>query len=465
MWRHINQSVAINRVNMKVSLIMVRPRHSSYGIFSIAPLGIVYLGTILRDRGHEVTIYDESRSHIFNEKKGRISPALMDSHFIGLSVISPAANRGLRMLQAISRQNPRIRTGVGGPHVLGQEQAGEFARYADVVVQREGEAIIEEVIGGELNGIVEGPRIEDLDWLPIPDLSIMADHGRRLMDFFRLTPITTARGCPRNCEFCTVSNIHGKKVRRRSTELVMQELRQRALEGYRRIFFADDNFSVQPRKRMPLLEAMIREQEKGQWFESMIVQDEVAGILRGGKDYVQKMKQAGIKTVMLGVESFDDEKLQALHKGHNKTDSEQAIRLLQEQELIIYAFGMAKPEIDDQASIRRQFKKLREEGVTYADMTIETPFPGTPYWEKYKSQLTATKNGSPDWDQWTLLCPVIPTKYMSQKAFQREVKKNMQHFYSPLRALKRMLHGKIRSGLTILYVWLTTGRMYRSPHP
>lgn len=445
---------------MKVSLIMVRPRHSSYGIFSIAPLGLIYLGTILKHRGYDVTVYDEARGHIFNEKKGRMAPYLLDSDFIGLSVISPAANRGLRMLQAIDRQNPRIRTGVGGPHVLGQEQAGEFARYADVVVQREGEGIIEEVIGGQLNGIVNGPRIEDLDQLPIPDLSILAGNSQKLKDFFRLTPITTTRGCPRNCEFCTVSNIHGKKVRRRSTELVMRELRQRAGEGYRRIFFADDNFSVQPSKRTPMLDAMIREQGKGRWFESMIVQDEVPGILRGGSEYVQKMRRAGIKTVMLGVESFDDEKLHALHKTHSKTDSERAIRLLHNHGLIIYAFGMAKPEIDDRDSIRRQFKKLREEGVTYADMTIETPFPGTPYWEKYKSKLTATKNGLPDWDKWTLLCPVIPTHHMSQKAFQRAVKKNMQWFYSPLRALKRMLQGKIRSGLTILYVWFTTGRMY-----
>jgi len=446
---------------MKASFIMVRPRHSSYGIFSIAPLGIIYLATILKNKGYDVTVYDEARSHVFHEKRGYVAPHLLDSDFIGLSVISPAASRALRMLQAIDRQNPRIRKGVGGPHVLGREQAEEFASHADIVVQREGEAIIEEAVGGQLNGIVSGPRIEDLDQLPIPDMSIMADNNKRLTDFFRLTPVATTRGCPRNCEFCTVSNIHGKKVRRRSTELVVKELRQRAGEGYRRIFFADDNFSVQPGQRLPLLETMIREQEKGNWFESMIVQDEVPGILRGGKEYVQKMKRSGIKTVMLGVESFDDEKLHALHKTHSKTDSERAIRLLREQGLIIYAFGMAKPEIDDRNSIRRQFKKLREEGVTYADMTIETPFPGTPYWEKYKSRLTATQNGAPDWDRWTLLCPVIPTRHMSQKAFQKEVKRSMQQFYSPLRALGRMLQGKVRSGLTILYVWFSTGKMYR----
>ena len=93
-------------------------------------------------------------------------------------------------------------------------------------------------------------------------------------------------------------------------------------------------------------------------------------------------------------------------------------------------------------------------------MTIETPFPGTPYWEKYKDKLIALVNGKPDWDKWTLLSPVIPTRHMKPEEFQKTVKKNMQHFYSPWRELKKILGGNIRSGLTIFYVWITAGRLY-----
>jgi anaerobic magnesium-protoporphyrin IX monomethyl ester cyclase len=384
----------------------------------------------------------------------------MDSDFVGLSVISPAANRALQILKNIKEQKPSIKTAAGGPHILGVDQAIEFSQYADAVVQKEGENVIEDVIYGELNGIIEGPVVKNLDELPVPDLSLLYHASGQLVDFFKLTPISTSRGCPRNCEFCSVSNIHGKKVRRRSVDLVMQELRQRLTQGYKQIFFVDDNFSVQPSKRIPLLEAMIEEKNKGPWFDSMIIQDEVPALLRGGDDYVALLKKAGIKTVMLGVESFDDAKLKAMHKRQSKTDSERAIRLLRKHGMIIYAFGMAKPEIDDRESIRYQFKKLREEGVTYADMTIETPIPGTEYWEKYKNRLTAMHNGSPDWDKWTFLAPVIPTKHMTQKAFQKEVKRSMQRFYSPWRALKEILKGKIRKGLTILYVWVTSGRLY-----
>ena len=445
---------------MKIALIAVRPKHSAYGLFNIMPLGPLYLGTILSNRGHEVTVYDEARTPVYHKKKGILYPSVWESDWVMLSVISPAANRAYDLLKAVHEGNPSIRTAVGGPHVLGREQAEKFAQIADAVVQKEAENILGDLINGQLKGIVEGPVVENLDQLPVPDLNLVYQPRKNLFDYFKLTPISTARGCPRACEFCSVSCIHGKKVRRRSVEQVMAELRQRRQEGYKRIFFVDDNFSVQPAKRKPLLEAMVDEKAKGRWFESMIVQDEVPGLLKGGDEYVRLLKQAGIKTVMLGVESFDDEKLKMLHKTHSRTDSEQALRLLRAHGIIIYAFGMAKPEVDDKQSIRTQFKKLKQEGVTYADMTIETPIPGTAYWEKCKSSLSAMTNGAPDWDKWTFLSPVIPTRYMTPDAFRKEVKRNMQRFYSPLRALKHILRGNIRKGLTILYVWVTAGRMY-----
>jgi len=445
---------------MKISFITLRPKYNSYGLFSIAPLGVLYLGTILKQEGHQVTVYDEDRSHLYTDKKGTINPEILASDFIGISVISPTANKAIHLLQQLKAQNPKVRTAVGGPHVLGNEQADKFSRYADVVIQKEAENIISGVVNGDYNGIIEGPVMEDLDILPVPDFSLLHYTKNNFLDFFKLTPISTTRGCPRNCEFCTVSNIHGKVVRRRSVDLILRELRQRLYEGYKRIFFVDDNFSVQPSKRIPLLKAMISERKKGSWFESIIIQDEVPAILKGGEKYVQLLKRAGIKTVMLGVESFDDEKLRAMHKHHKESDSEQVIRLLQKHGIIIYAFGMAKPELDDKKSIRKQFDKLKEVGVTYADMTIETPVPGTSYWEKCKTKLIAKRNGEPDWDKWTFLSAVIPTKHMNPEEFQNEVKRNMQRFYSIPRAIKLFFRGKIRKALTILYVWYISGRMY-----
>jgi radical SAM superfamily enzyme YgiQ (UPF0313 family) len=445
---------------MKISLITLRPTYNSYGLFSIAPLGVLYLGTILQNNGHDVTVYDEDRSYIYANKKGALNPEILSSDFVGISVISPTANKAIKLLKAIKQQNPDVRTAVGGPHVLGNEQAEKFSKYADAVVQKEAENNIEDMVQGKHQGIITGEMLSDLDSLPIPDFNLLQYNKNHYLDFFKLTPVSTTRGCPRNCEFCTVSNIHGKKVRRRSVDLVIKELKLRLQQGFKRIFFVDDNFSVQPTKRIPLLKAMINEREKGNWFDSLIVQDEVPALLNAGEEYIRLMKEAGIKTVMLGVESFDDAKLTAMNKHHKESDSEQVIRMLRKHGIIIYAFGMAKPELDDAASIKKQFDKLREVNVTYADMTIETPVPGTSYWEKCKDKIIATKNGEPDWDKWTFLSAVIPTKHLNPKAFQKEVQKNMKRFYSIPRALKEFFSGHVRKALTIFYVWYISGRMY-----
>lgn len=445
---------------MKISFITLRPTYNSYGLFSIAPLGVLYLGTILKKKGHDVKVFDEDRSYIYTNKKGKLNADILSSDFVGISVISPTANKAIDLLLNIKQQNPDIRTAVGGPHLLGDKQARKFSKYADVVVQKEAENIIEDVVNGKYHGIIAGEILEDLDNLPIPDFTLLQYSKNNFLDFFKLTPVSTTRGCPRNCEFCTVSNIHGKKVRRRSVDIVIEELKMRLNQGYKRIFFVDDNFSVQPSKRIPLLNAMIKEKEKGNWFDSLIVQDEVPAILNAGEEYVKLMKRAGIKTVMLGVESFDDAKLRAMHKHHNESDSEKVIRMLRKNGIIIYAFGMAKPELDDAESIKQQFDKLKEVGVTYADMTIETPVPGTTYWEKCKDKLIAMKNGEPDWDRWTFLSAVIPTKYLKPKDFEYHVQKNMKRFYSIPRALNQFVKGNLRKALTILYVWYISGRMY-----
>lgn len=178
---------------MKADFITLRPRHNSYGLFSIAPLGGVYLGTILKEKGYDVTVYDEDRSKIY--KKGSPHPKILQADFVGLTVISPTANRALEFLKALRTANPSIRLAVGGPHVLGDEQAAEFARYADVVLQYEAENIIEDVVTGKVNGIVKGSCLDDLNRLPIPDLNLLEYSKKKYLDFFKLTTVSTARGC------------------------------------------------------------------------------------------------------------------------------------------------------------------------------------------------------------------------------------------------------------------------------
>ncbi len=445
---------------MNIAFIVVRPVNNAYSLFGITPLGTLYLATILRKKGHNVTVYDENQYAIYNEKKQQFLVSFQDFDFVGLSILSPAANRSYRILQTLHKLYPNLRTAVGGPHVLGDEQAQQFLQYADTVVKYEAEHEIDSIVKGEVDGIVYGQMVNDLDTLPIPDFSLIYNPKRQLFNWFQLTPISTTRGCPRNCEFCAVSNIHGKKIRRRSPEYVIEEMNLRAKQGYKRLFFTDDNFSVQPEKRKPLLEKMIYQREKGFGFDNIIVQDEIPGLLKGGDAYIDMMRRAGIYRIMLGVESFDDENLRNLGKHHSVSDSELAIKKLQRHGITVYAFCMAKPESDDETSIKKQFQKLKELGVYYADMTIETPVPGTTYWEKSKNKIIVKKGNQPDWDKWDYVHAVVRPHYMGVEQFQKIVSKHMRNFYSLSRAIKQFFVGKFVRGLILLFARYMSKKMY-----
>ncbi len=225
-------------------------------LFSPAPLGLAYLGTILHRKGYDVTIYDENRQKVFLENSGRILPQVLESDFVGGLVISPCARRAEKLFRELRSQKPGTRTAVGGPHMAGKEQAEHFAAFTDAVVQGEGEKVIEQVVNGRINGVVRGGQVENLDGLPVPNLDLIHRYGRKVgLEYLypRSVPISTTRGCPRRCEFCAVSNIHGTKIRRRSAGNVISELEKRCETGRERgqkygIFIADDNFSFSREK-------------------------------------------------------------------------------------------------------------------------------------------------------------------------------------------------------------------------
>jgi len=428
------------------------------GLFCLAPLGLVYLGTILKNKGYNVVVYDENRHPVFNEETGEIKRDILDSDFVGISLISPSAKRGKKFLKSLKKQVPEIRTAVGGPHVLGKEQAKEFLEVADVVVQKEGEEIIEKIVEGEIKGIVEGPVVEDLDRLPIPDLGLIDSfYKKKWIEYLlgKTAPVSTARGCPRSCEFCAVSNMHGKIIRRRSPEKIIEELKIRYRQGIKRIFFTDDNFSIVPHERIQQLETMAKLKKEGMRFRGISVQDEVPALLKAGDSYIKLMKRAGITTVLLGIESFEDKILQNIHKTHHPEEAEQVVRKLRRNKIGVYGFCLANPDYDTPKSMERLFRKLESLKIIHAQITIETPIPGTEYWEKVKNRIKTF-----DWDKWDFSHSVIAPAKMKTKDLERVVKKNMEKFYSYRKALKQFFSGKFGEALITIWGHFVVKRPY-----
>ena len=170
---------------MKIALI--EPAASEANVYSklhMPLLGPVYLGTVLKNRGHKVEIYNED---IYRPDYSRL-----DADLIGISVLTSTAKRGYE----IARRFPKEKVIIGGVHAsLLPEEALQYARQ---VVVGEAEAVIADVAEGLIkDAIVYGKPIQSLDSLPYPDFSLI--KGYRSSPW--ITPISTSRGCPFDCTF------------------------------------------------------------------------------------------------------------------------------------------------------------------------------------------------------------------------------------------------------------------------
>ncbi len=233
---------------MKIVLIEPRPTEANvYSKVSMPLLGPVYLGTILKNRGHEVEIYNE----------GIRAPdyAHLKADLIGISILTPTARRGYE----IARRFPREKVIMGGVHA--SLLPHEALQYARQVVVGEAEEVIADVVEGRrTDEVVYGKPIADLDCLPHPDFSLI--KGYRFPSVIQ--PLSTSRGCPFDCSFCSVTKMFGRKYRFRSAEKIIEEIASRRTKSF---FFCDDNFTAYPKRARILLDLMLKNKIQICWLD------------------------------------------------------------------------------------------------------------------------------------------------------------------------------------------------------
>lgn len=122
--------------------------------------------------------------------------------------------------------------------------------------------------------------IVNIDQLPL--LKIKQDTGM----------IITSRGCPRNCNFCSISKVMGKKMRFRSIDSVVAEIRMGIENGVHHFDFEDDNFTFDINRTKDLLREIIH-----QFSEYQLTLSALNGIFADTLDEeaIQLMSAAGFE--------------------------------------------------------------------------------------------------------------------------------------------------------------------------
>jgi len=255
----------------KVTFIEPASSFNGYAFAARLPLmGPIYLGTILSQKGYDVSILNENVSPAYNGETGWLHESLLTADVVGISTITSTADRAYKIADAVREQNKNAKLIIGGPHASFMAQ--EALEHADIVVKGEAESIICDLVDGNgdlpKSGVVEGKAVEDLESLPIPDIGLLENklQPKSFGIIPHIAPICTSRGCPYDCTFCSVTQMFGRRYRFNSVERVIEELKIRFKQGFRRFFFYDDNFTASKDRTKNLLDGILTNNLNFSWL-------------------------------------------------------------------------------------------------------------------------------------------------------------------------------------------------------
>jgi anaerobic magnesium-protoporphyrin IX monomethyl ester cyclase len=293
------------------------------------PLGLLYLATVLKNAGVDVSISDELVGDNSLYSWDKFHPDI-----IGITVTTPLFERACELVTQFKEKGLKVI--LGGPHISSVPEESLNKSGADAVVIGEGEDTVidlcRESDWSKVPGIMfrnngniirTDPRklIQDLDTIPIPDRSFLdlskyrndVEFGFPIQGGDILMRVFTSRGCPYLCTFCSTFNIFGRKVRFRTAKNILEEIRY-LMDKYntRHIMFMDDTFTLKEDVVQELSAQFIKDKLDLRW----------ACFARVGlnPDTLKAMKAAGCQLIGYGVESGSEKVLKNVKK---KTTPEQ----------------------------------------------------------------------------------------------------------------------------------------------
>lgn len=369
-------------------------------IASLPSLGLLTLAAL--------TPEDISVQYHEVEDLDRFDPASKDFDAVAISSYSAQIKDAYALADRFRDQGTKVV--LGGLHVSALPQ--EAAKHADSIVLGEGElawpSFISDMRRGELQAVydVRG-RSFDLADAPLPRFDLL-DIER----YNRLT-IQTQRGCPFSCEFCAASIRLSPKYKFKPVEKVIAEIRLiKDLWDRPFIEFADDNTFANKAHGKRLLKAIAKENIR--WFtetDVSIADDEALLAL---------LRESGCAQVLIGFESPHRAALDGIETRSN-WKAEQAPRYLDAIERIqshgVTVNGCFILGLDgtDLSSFEEVLEFVKESALYEVQITIQTPFPGTPLYERLKSTNRLLRE-----DAWET-CTLFDVNFVPQHMTAREL--------------------------------------------
>lgn len=264
------------------------------------------------------------------------------------------------------------------------------------------------------------PWIEDLDSIPFPARDLMDNHLYTLPNGNSLATIQISRGCPGRCIYCLTPRISGNKLRQRSPDNVIAELKE-CVEKYKihDFFFRADTFTLNKKFVIRLCRAILANHLPIHW-----VANSRSDTL--DEEMLQWMKKAGCRLIALGIESGSENTLRKSKKGISREDSIKAVRLIKKSGIKVYGFFMIGFPWETKEDIEQTMDFAAGLKCDFSEVHITSPYPGT---ELYKIAGEMNLMSGEELGYNYFSNPPIGTRYLSREQLLYLRKKFLRRLY------------------------------------
>lgn len=428
---------------MKVLFVNPPQTASKYKFMGVIapPLGIAYMAGVLQENNIDVEILDASAEDMdFKDVEKELLKRKPD--LVALTALTPTIGRALETAQVVKETLPDSIVVMGGYHPTFNFIETLEDENVDIVIRGEGEYIMLNLVQAlenqsslhDVKGIVfedknskeivvnpEAPLIQDLDELPFPALNLLPMKKYSLLDMdTHMTTMITTRGCPMQCSFCSSAAMHGKKIRERSVENIVDEIEYlKTNYDIDTIAFMDDTFTLKKRKVMAICDEILKRNIEIMWGCTSRVDTLDEKLLK-------KMKESGCITIFIGVESADQQQLDNMCKNTTIAKIENAFKIAHKLKIrTIASVALGMPG-DTKEIMNKTVKFVHKLKPNYAIYSLATPYPGTRFYkEAFEKNLIKIK----DWSKYTLITPILETIDCSLNDMRKIQAKAFMKFY------------------------------------
>ncbi len=416
---------------------------------SALPEGIAVLSSILKDKGHEVDIFDTAfirpggegrkraeglperlafhksaayslRDLTANEPEADVAREFrkkIDEFKPSLIAVSAMTTNYQQSISLIKNVKPDCSVAVGGVHATLMPESAIKDEGVDFVCVGEGDEALPELCErlqdgrdpsdvrnlyikekGTLCNVTKNSLrpFVNLDSLPVPDIGLFDErHLFRpfVGNIYKGIFMSTSRGCPRGCAYCVNNELRnivkecGKRyIRFQSPKIVARNLKTlRKEHGINWFKFSDDTFLTRPLRDMYELRDLLKDADI--MFGCSVDPATVT------KEKVSLVREMGCVSMSIGIETGDEGlRKSVLKRNISNGQIKNAVKILRDHDIKISAFNMIGLPGETKKDVYTTIRLNKELEIPDANVYIVYPYPGTEIYRR--ANITLEKYGA-----------------------------------------------------------------------